>query len=555
MPSGDCEEDPEQPLQLCTFAVTGPANAFQAIYVCYSCTTTSGPVNNESEDTDTTTSKSAAVLCVCAACAERCHGDHDVNYIGMGPSYCDCREHAMQSCRIAIESHQHARGLGIAASAPQPPTTVPSLPSQLPQGSLDESSSTESPSSSPNYIRHVYQIRGIKETAKSSTCLAQQAHELVRHSRDTFWLDHENEASTIDTDWCDLERVAHMIYRRHVSHYFPTSAAANARSNGTAAVAASHENSEGGTNGSSGGAEWWVQVKPVVVPNPQATNELIAAAANITSADNDAAPCYHQEAAVDLHYDKDEVLAEAFGLGYFPSLSTVTYLTDHVTAAAAPTLVFSRCYNQDEDDEPIAEVLACRPVVGQHLVFDGRLLHGAPSHPALRQQQQQPVDNESAHRATTTTEPVLWRITLLVNVWRHYKPAGVHPLPPAIRQAMQQNAPCRLLDVPWRRREAPNTALDDDDDDDEEWFTDVSWQTPTVCINQESDLPEAWRCRIALPFVGGQATWGGGNDDDESATVLVTYPPPPIETPNGAVLVRFGPGMQAYLQQQNSEPT
>jgi hypothetical protein len=48
------------------------------------------------------------------------------------------------------------------------------------------------------------------------------------------------------------------------------------------------------------GAEWWVQVKPI------------------------AAEASNAEAAVDLHYDKDEELSAAFLLGSFPDLSTVT---------------------------------------------------------------------------------------------------------------------------------------------------------------------------------------------------------------------------------------
>ena len=74
----------------------------------------------------------------------------------------------------------------------------------------------------------------------------------------------------------------------------------------------------GSFDGASSGAEFWTQVK-------------------------DAAS---DDAGVDLHYDKDEALAAAFGLGVFPRTSTVTYLEAAVAAAApprplAPTIVFS----------------------------------------------------------------------------------------------------------------------------------------------------------------------------------------------------------------------
>jgi hypothetical protein len=42
-------------------------------------------------------------------------------------------------------------------------------------------------------------------------------------------------------------------------------------------------------------------------------------------------------APIDLHYDKDENMAEAYGIGLFPQLSTVTYLTG---SPNAPTVIF-----------------------------------------------------------------------------------------------------------------------------------------------------------------------------------------------------------------------
>ena len=52
---------------------------------------------------------------------------------------------------------------------------------------------------------------------------------------------------------------------------------------------------------------------------------------------------------IDLHYDKDEALAESFGLGSFPTLSTVTYLTG-ASSKAPPTILLDHTYTQGEEE-------------------------------------------------------------------------------------------------------------------------------------------------------------------------------------------------------------
>jgi hypothetical protein len=184
---------------------------------------------------------------------------------------------------------------------------------------------------------------------------------LVEESRDTFWIpidDNEEESSNDTRDWCDLEKLAIEVYKCHVKAYN---------------LCSGHSAKKGDTQDeTTPGAEWWVQVKPVG----------------------------SSKTPVDLHYDKDEALAEAFCLGSFPTLSTVTYLTGRGTDDSqykddemqrggmdeAPTVVFPHTYHDDED-QPISAMLLSRPVRGKHIVFDGRLLHGAPGHPALRSSQ------------------------------------------------------------------------------------------------------------------------------------------------------------------------
>ena len=62
--------------------------------------------------------------------------------------------------------------------------------------------------------------------------------------------------------------------------------------------------------------EWWVQVK------------------NFAS---------HDESAIDLHYDKDENIADSFGIGVFPQISTVTYLNS--SSRFQPTIIFPSTAN------------------------------------------------------------------------------------------------------------------------------------------------------------------------------------------------------------------
>jgi hypothetical protein len=151
----------------------------------------------------------------------------------------------------------------------------------------------------------------------------QQAVALAEFPRDTFWIDANHHDA--QGELCELEQLALGVFQRHAS------------------MRPQLENLVG--------AEWWVQVKDV-------SSEI--------------------NAAVDLHYDKDENLAQAFGLGYFPTLSTVTYLTEN----SYPTLVFPHRHDEPEDEQ-MESLLVSHPRRGKHLAFDGRLLHGGtcmPSH-------------------------------------------------------------------------------------------------------------------------------------------------------------------------------
>ena len=417
------DEAMESSPSLCTFAATGTNPAFQAIFVCLDCV--------ESEEG----------LCICRACADVCHASHDVDYIAMGPSYCDCQQLGM--CRLQDSSQAEAARLG-----------------------LDGCMKAHVAPEGETYLQEVFTISSLDDHACDR--LVREASELIKHSRDTHWLDltHSEEK------YCKLEDLALSILQRHVKEYFDEF---------------------------NGGAEWWVQVKPVSVRG----SDVVA------------------NEAVDLHYDKDENLAESFDLGSFPTLSTVTYLTSMPNAS--PTIVFPHTYDKDEG-EVIDEMLVSYPRRGKHLVFDGRLLHGAPAHHALRQFTADAVSKKDTEESLSLQV----RVTFLVNIWPHGQPSALKRLPTDLRKLVRQAGKHKKG---LRISSQKVTQFE-------------SRRIECVDLEKEDDLPEPIRGRIELPFVSMGATW---IDRTQGTDIfVVTFPPPP--TGEDTVKVRFGPGLQAYLE-------
>jgi hypothetical protein len=434
----------------CTYAVTGSNTCWQAIYVCQTC---------HSSDTPS---------CVCQACAEVCHADHDVDYIGMGPSYCDCRTTGTGvTCGLMELSKVLADKLGIDQASLANTTSS----AQVEQHEKDNNDDEEEENTTTNYIHDVYQIPEIDVTM--CNVLIQQASDLANESKETFWLDPNIQ----DDQLSILEQLARQIYQYHKFTYQISS---------------------------SGGAEWWVQVKTIEQASRTAdttTTSLLFTPGNPTE-------------AVDLHYDKDEQLAEFFDLGSFPTLSTVTYLTQG--QHSNPTLIFPHRYDQAPDDF-MTHMVVSHPKIGKHISFDGRLLHGAPSHPALRQQQ---YDEYNYERTTL-------RVTFLVNLWKN-KPCGIQPLSAAIKDKLKSgilhNDAC--VNLTFSKRSLTN-----------------------INLSSPDDLPLNIQGRICLPFLSATATWA---DSDESL-YMMCYPPPPVEEYGATLLVQFQDGMEAYLDSPDDE--
>lgn len=211
------------------------------------------------------------------------------------------------------------------------------------------------------------------------------------------------------------------------------------------------------------------------------------------------------------------LLVFALALGSFPTLSTVTYLTES-SSNAAPTIVFDHTYSQGEEDV-MSSMLVSRPKLGKHLVFDGSLLHGAPAHALLK------------GKKTMDDEGPSIRVTFLVNIWKDRRPASVLPLDEAIRQKLNCLNAISLEDPLIMTIESVSS----------------------IALQKEQDILEQLRHRIELPFVTKGITWedqlnvskGDDEDDGGSGLVVVTFPPPP--TDHDTLLVSFGPGLQAYM--------
>lgn len=426
------DEDDSPNEDYCTRAITGGDNAtHQAIYICDTCQLL--PQSNNAHADDDADGKDIIMndptlqpplpSCICQSCAEACHADHDVYFVGMGPCTCDCpnlviannqteEQQEEHCCVLQRRSIEEARKLGfdinntkgkkelkqlnnpLPLKVPPDCTLLQSAASILSEngdedimsdgGDTSSKLCVECNTSMGGYSFGAYTLPSLTKNEMMRQSLIRQAEVLVGESKETFWMpcsEDEQQQQQPLKDWCDLEILAREIYKHHVKSYCLDS---------------------GDVATSCGGAEWWVQYKPVG----------------------------SQKAPVDLHYDKDEVLAEKFGLGSFPTLSTVTYLTGRDDDANVsncdknsdnePTVVFSHTYDDDED-RPIEMMLLSHAVRGKHIVFDGRLLHGAPSNAAWQPHAKQPSSSSSL------------RVTFLVNVWLTGKPAGVDILPDAIR--------------------------------------------------------------------------------------------------------------------------
>ena len=194
-------------------------------------------------------------------------------------------------------------------------------------------------------------------------------------------------------------------------------------------------------------------------------------------------------------------------------------------------IIFPRAYNVDVN-APMGAALISHPSVGKHLAFDGRLLPGAPAHPALRRRAAVRDADEGDGKGEVEEEgdpaPPL-RVTFLVNVWPpNGRPAGVSVLSAeACRSiaALSTGGGVSFLSGGAGGGAAADLILEE-----------RTMESLEVGCGAEGD-------RIRLPFVSGGATWI--DDDVDGGLVLSMVPPPPPDGGNyhhrsdGTFLVRY----------------
>lgn len=307
-----------------------------------------------------------------------------------------------------------------------------------------------------------------------------EAIELVKHSKDTFWFP-ANESNPS----CYLESLAKEIGLSHLQMRFGGLDPAVVES--TLPLI---------------GFEWWVQVKDLSVSR-DTTNTSSEKATNN---------------GVDLHYDKDESLAEDFGLGVFPTLSTVTYISPNTESKPAlPTLILDVTAAAPVG-APIGDVYLSLPGPHKHLSFDGTLLHGAPRHLAnfsAINHSSSPSGIEASTHSLSSNQPE-YRITFLVNLWLGYQPLDVQRLPSTIARYLSSVGTTAAQS--WPRVQLipgyPGSQLKADVSVNMQITAPIEEGTDESTSN--SSTVGSW---YTLPFVSSQSQWG--IDDDAEAALEV----------------------------------
>jgi hypothetical protein len=296
--------------------------------------------------------------------------------------------------------------------------------------------------------------------------LIEQIKTLIKQSKETFWL------SATESPCCYLEQVCQAIGLYHLRRLCSNT------SEMTELLPIA-------------GFEWWMQVK---------------------------SPELSENFGVDLHYDKDEAMAEKYNLGLFPTISTVTYVTDQLSV---PTMVLD-CTASTPVGTGIRDCFLSLPIQGKHIAFDGALLHGAPCHLAKFATLNWPVSSSSNALAE--------RITFLVNVWIGHQPATVQPLSLSLSPSLS------LSTLSLSSTSTSVAALTGEILLSESAVTEresavenvsallrVSVRSSDVYhedVEEEEDVDDGW---LTIPFVSEKSDWG--KDEEEAGLELSLWLP------------------------------
>ena len=339
-------------------------------------------------------------------------------------------------------------------------------------------------------------------TSNDCNILNNHAIQLATLSKDSFWIDF----TTIPR--CPLEVLAYQILNNHIKIL---------------------KEQDTTINTTTSGAEWWIQVKDITRPNDNLTtltSPTNGTTTNIlsTSADLDDSMAtddnnYTTNNGIDLHYDKDEEIAEAFNVGVFPTLSTVTYLSpDQI--ASAPTVIFDTTAS-DPVGSDILSYTVSYPRQGKHLIFEGSLLHGAPSS-YTTQSEGITLPLHDIGQSPTFNK----RITFLVNIWAGHHPCGVQPLPINLLTQL----PLSHMSATYTS-DTPNETAAPAAPAATAYVMQPLHMTPLpiepIKVTKK-DLTRQPDCWTTLPFVTETSAWG--KDEDETGLLLGYWEPPLLST-------------------------
>jgi len=135
---------------------------------------------------------------------------------------------------------------------------------------------------------------------------------------------------------------------------------------------------------------------------------------------------------VGMHFDADYGLEQQLpNYMLHPRVATVTYLSN----VGAPTLILDKKSPPPSDVEKsslngsIHQGWLSHPIVGKHIAFDGRFLHGAPAtffpsidNSATDEEEEPDTKRRKLNENESKNTPSGKRVTFLVNVWLNHCP-------------------------------------------------------------------------------------------------------------------------------------
>lgn len=413
------------PEDVCSFCITGTTPRYQGIYRCITCIKARRKQSLGTKDT---------ASCICIGCSKICHRGHKVELVGYSNGFCDC---GATGCNLRVDT---------SSKYSVPCTSTKSnfclindrLPFSAHQIGGMASRSVGDSNSSDSSLDLNAVFSGLREECMSIVC----------ESKETFWVGADWKLSNEDGSSssgisnskcrCQLEDLALMVFRYHTEHAQLT-------------FSSSSSSTVPMPSQTVAGAEWWIQIKNL--ETGQVKNSSVGSSSSAS-----AVTLANKDPTIELHYDKDEGVAEDWGVGVYPNLSTVTYLSASTPSTKylpqQPTIVYSNT-TEDEVGNPIHDCYISFPKIGKHVCFDGSLLHGAPSNKTLAQWEwefngcdeseavavRNPESNSALVSVSSTdidNTKERYRFTFLVNIWLDHHPSAVLPLPDSILNRIQQ---------------------------------------------------------------------------------------------------------------------